>query len=115
MSQALLSVEGVEAGYDGAIVLRGISVVVHRQEIVCIIGPNGSGQSTLFRTVMGYVRPLRGRILFEGEDIVGQDSHQLVRRGLNCVLQGRTVFTAMSVRENLEMGGYTLSAPQRGR
>lgn len=109
----LLRVEQVEAGYGDATVLRGVSVVVYPREIICIIGPNGSGKSTLFRAVMGYLRPFRGRIVFAGNNIVGFEPHQLVRRGLNCVLQGRTVFRQMTVQENLEMGGYALDGRER--
>lgn len=115
MGEPLLKTEDVDAGYGGAIVLRGVTTVVHDQEIVCIIGPNGSGKSTLFKTIMGYLRPWRGRIVFGGEDLTGLEPHQIVQKGLNCVMQGRSVFANMMVRENLELGGYTLSPTERRR
>ena len=109
----MLGVEAVEAGYTDTPILRGISLHVARGEIVCIIGPNGSGKSTLLRTIVGALRPRRGRITLEGRPISGLDPHVIVRCGLTCVPQGRTAFTGMTVRENLEVGGYLLAAPVR--
>lgn len=104
----ILEVDRVVAGYGDIEVLHRISLQVSRGELACIIGPNGSGKSTLFRTIMGFVSPRSGQIRFEGQEISGLRPYEVIRRGLACVLQGRTVFAEMTVRENLEVGGYSI-------
>jgi branched-chain amino acid transport system ATP-binding protein len=103
---ALLALEGVVAGYDEVEVLRGVSVGVGAGEIVSIIGANGAGKSTLLRTVFGMVRPRAGRIRFDGREIGGRPSVEILKSGISYVPQGRCNFPAMSVAENLEMGAY---------
>jgi ABC-type branched-subunit amino acid transport system ATPase component len=103
---ALLALDGVVAGYDEVEVLRGVSVAVRAGEIVSIIGANGAGKSTLLRTVFGMVRPRAGRIRFDGRDIGGRPSIDILKAGIGYVPQGRCNFPAMSVAENLEMGAY---------
>jgi ABC-type branched-subunit amino acid transport system ATPase component len=103
---ALLELEGVVAGYDEVEVLRGVSVGVGAGEIVSIIGANGAGKSTLLRTVFGMVRPRAGRIRFDGREIGGRPSVEILKSGISYVPQGRCNFPAMSVTENLEMGAY---------
>jgi len=103
---ALLALEGVVAGYDEVEVLRGVSVGVGAGEIVSIIGANGAGKSTLLRTVFGMVRPRAGRIRFDGREIGGRPSVEILKSGISYVPQGRCNFPAMSVTENLEMGAY---------
>jgi ABC-type branched-subunit amino acid transport system ATPase component len=102
----LLALDAVVAGYDEVEVLRGVSAAVRSGEIVCIIGANGAGKSTLLRTVFGMLRPRAGRIRFDGQDIGGQPSVDVLKRGIGYVPQGRCNFPAMSVAENLEMGAY---------
>jgi ABC-type branched-subunit amino acid transport system ATPase component len=104
--EALLALEGVVAGYDEVEVLRGVSVGVGAGEIVSIIGANGAGKSTLLRTVFGMVRPRAGRIRFDGREIGGRPSVEILKSGISYVPQGRCNFPAMSVTENLEMGAY---------
>jgi ABC-type branched-subunit amino acid transport system ATPase component len=103
---ALLALDAVVAGYDEVEVLRGVSAAVRSGEIVCIIGANGAGKSTLLRTVFGMLRPRAGRIRFDGQDIGGRPSVDVLKRGIGYVPQGRCNFPAMSVAENLEMGAY---------
>ena len=103
---ALLRLDGVVAGYDEVEVLRGVSAAVDRGEIVCIIGANGAGKSTLLRTVFGLLRPRAGTIRFDGDDIAGRSTIDVLTRGIGYVPQGRCNFPAMSVVENLEMGAY---------
>jgi ABC-type branched-subunit amino acid transport system ATPase component len=104
--RALLRLDGVVAGYDEVEVLRGVSVAVRAGEIVSIIGANGAGKSTLLRTVFGMVRPRAGSIRFDGREIGGRPSVEILKTGVGYVPQGRCNFPAMSVAENLEMGAY---------
>ena len=105
-AEAVLALRDVVAGYDEIDVLRGVSVAVNGGEIVSIIGANGAGKSTLLRTVFGMVRARAGSIRFNGEEIAGRPSVDILKRGIGYVPQGRCNFPAMSVQENLEMGAY---------
>lgn len=113
MTPALLRAEAVVAGYGKLQILHGVTLEVRPGEIVCVIGPNGAGKSTAFKTIVGFLQPKSGRILFDGSEITGLRPDQILRRGLAYVPQGRIVFPQMTVRENLEMGGYIES--DRGR
>ena len=106
MTQAILAAEGLTAGYGKIDILHGVSLHVRPGEIVSIIGPNGAGKSTAFKTIVGFLTPSAGRVLFEGQDITGLRPDLVLRRGLAYVPQGRIVFPAMTVLENLEMGAY---------
>jgi branched-chain amino acid transport system ATP-binding protein len=100
-------VEDVHSGYGEIKVLKGVSVAVQRGEILSIIGANGAGKSTLLRTLFGTVRVTRGEIYFEGQKITNRPSREILQQGVAYVPQGRTNFPAMTIQENLEMGGYT--------
>lgn len=102
----LLSVENVHAGYEGFLVLKGVSLTVDDGEIVCVIGPNGAGKSTLFKTIYGLLSPNQGAISYRGEDITGQSQKELLRSGISYVLQRNAAFPDMSVRDNLKLGAY---------
>jgi branched-chain amino acid transport system ATP-binding protein len=102
----LLRVEGLEVAYGAIRALRGIDFVVHAGEIVTLIGSNGAGKSTLLRTVSGLLRPVAGRIAFQGEDVTGRRADRLVAAGISHVPEGRRIFANLTVRENLQMGGY---------
>ena len=103
----LLCVEEVVAGYSAADeVLKGVNLSVDAGEIVGVIGPNGAGKSTLLKTIAGLLKPGRGRITFDGEPIGGHAPREICRRGIAYVPQEQNVFPTMTVRENLEMGGY---------
>jgi branched-chain amino acid transport system ATP-binding protein len=97
----MLEVLDLHAGYGAVPVLAGISLGVAAGEFTGVLGHNGMGKSTLLKTLMGILPATSGRILLEGEDITGQPSHQRARRGLGYVPQGREIFPALSVRENL--------------
>jgi branched-chain amino acid transport system ATP-binding protein len=105
----LLAVEAIHVGYGKMDVLHGVTLVIHPGEVVAIIGPNGAGKSTVIKSVVGLLKPSAGRILFEGDEITALKPHLIVRRRLAYVPQGRIVFPRMTVLENLEMGGYTIS------
>ena len=101
-----LELEDVYTAYDKADVLHGISLQVEPGKITCILGANGAGKTTLIRSILSLTPPRSGRIYHEGNDITGFPTHQVVRRGIACIPEGRRVFPRMTVRENLSMGGY---------
>jgi ABC-type branched-subunit amino acid transport system ATPase component len=102
---AVLSTEDLVAGYVPEVdILNGVSIVVNPGEIVTVIGPNGAGKSTLIKTIFGLLKPRRGRVCFEGEDIGGAKPHTITRKGLSYVPQLENVFPSLTVEENLEMG-----------
>ena len=103
----LLEVENVVSGYGRTDVLHGVSISVERDEIVTIIGPNGAGKSTLFKTIMGYLIPSSGKILFSEEDVTQLKPNQKVERGIAYVPQLDNTFPSLTIRENLEMGGFS--------
>lgn len=104
---ALLTVTGLVAGYSGADhILKGLDFLVQPGEIVCIIGPNGAGKSTLLKAIAGLLTPSAGRIELSGRPIGGMAPPELTRLGIAYVPQEHNVFPTMTVRENLEMGGY---------
>jgi branched-chain amino acid transport system ATP-binding protein len=113
VSEALLEVDGLEAGYGDVVVLHGVSLRVAAGELVCIVGPNGAGKSTLLKAVYGLVRRSSGSIRLAGEEIGDERPDRLTRRGLNLVPQIDNVFPSLTVRENLKVG--VLGAPKSER
>jgi branched-chain amino acid transport system ATP-binding protein/neutral amino acid transport system ATP-binding protein len=103
----LLNVEGLVAGYSAADeILKGVDFALEAGEIVGIIGPNGAGKSTLLKAIAGLLQPSKGSIRLKGAPIEGHLPRDICRRGLAYVPQEQNVFPTMTVRENLEMGGY---------
>ena len=100
----MLHMEGVHAHYGHIHALRGIDVTVQVGEIVTLIGANGAGKSTLMMSLFGKPGASSGRIVFDGEDITRVPSHQISRRGIAIVPEGRRIFPRMTVMENLLMG-----------
>jgi ABC-type branched-subunit amino acid transport system ATPase component len=100
------------AGYDGSPVIHGISISVAPGEVVSIVGPNGSGKSTLLKSIVGVVEVLSGTVLIDERDVTGWRSEDVARIGVGYVPQVDDVFPPLSVRENLEMGGYLLKSRQ---
>jgi len=105
----LLSVRGVVAGYGGGDILKQVSLEVPEGEITCIVGPNGAGKSTLLATISGLLRPRHGEIRFGSEVISGLPPRSILARGIAHVPQAHSLFPEMTVRENVEMGAYTVS------
>lgn len=103
---AILVLENVYSGYDQADVLSGVSLEVQPGRITCILGSNGAGKTTLIRAILALTPARSGRILFQGSDIAALPTHQIVRRGIACIPEGRKVFPRMTVRDNLMVGGY---------
>jgi branched-chain amino acid transport system ATP-binding protein len=108
----LLEVGDVHAYYGEAHVLQGISLSVDAGETVTLIGRNGAGKTTTLRTIMGIVRPRRGRIRFRSEDITGREPHEIARRGVAWIPEERRVLPNLTVLENLRLG--TLGAGTAG-
>jgi branched-chain amino acid transport system ATP-binding protein len=113
MAEALLSVDGLAAGYGATEVLRGIDLEVAAGEIVAVLGSNGAGKSTLNRAISGVLRATRGSIRFAGHAIEHERPATIVARGLIHVPEGRCVFPNLTVRENLDLGGYRRGRPRR--
>jgi branched-chain amino acid transport system ATP-binding protein len=106
MSAALLSVEGLCAGYGDIAVLHDVSFKARAGEIAAIVGANGAGKTTLLSAISGLLPVSGGRIVFDGKDITGARAHQLPAHGLTLVPEGGRLFPFMTVRENLELGSY---------
>ncbi len=102
----MLAIEGLSVSYGGLAALSGVSLNVDEGQFVAIVGPNGAGKTTLFKAVSGTVRPVGGRIEFEGRDLLAVPPPERAHLGIAHVPEGRQVFAAMTVLENLEMGAY---------
>ena len=109
----MLEVQNINAGYGGIQVLWDISLGVEEGEFVAIIGANGAGKSTLLKTIAGIHKQTSGSITFENNSIENLPAHAVVSRGVAMVPEGRRLFPYMTVRENLEMGAYTVKDPQK--
>ena len=109
----LLEVHDVISGYGRTDVLHGVSICVERDEIVTIIGPNGAGKSTLFKTIMGYLIPRSGKVVFSGEDLTQLKPNHKVEKGIAYVPQLDNTFLSLTIRENLEMGGFSKDGEAR--
>jgi ABC-type branched-subunit amino acid transport system ATPase component len=103
-----LVIDGLVSGYGGGDVLHGVSLTVPEGGITCVVGPNGAGKSTLLATISGLLRPRRGSITFRGEPLAGKSPRQILDLGLVHVPQSHSLFRDMTVRENIELGGYTV-------
>lgn len=108
---SLLSLHDIHSFYGHIHALKGVSVEVNDGEIVTLIGSNGAGKSTTLRTISGLIHPKKGRILFGGKDISSMKPHTIVLAGLGHVPEGRGIFPKLTVKENLEMGAFTLDDP----
>jgi branched-chain amino acid transport system ATP-binding protein len=102
----VLEVRDLRVAYGGIVAVKGIDLEVGKGELVCLIGANGAGKTTSLKAIAGLVPRARGSIRLEGKDTAGLASHQLVRRGLALVPEGRGIFGRLTVRENLQMGAY---------
>jgi branched-chain amino acid transport system ATP-binding protein len=106
-STMLLAIEGLSVNYGGLAALHGVSVSVEEGQFVAIVGPNGAGKTTLFKAVSGVVPAASGAITYEGRNLLAIPAHERAQLGIAHVPEGRQVFAAMTVLENLEMGGYS--------
>ena len=106
MAETMLKIDNIHVYYGAIHALKGVSLEVEKGEIVTLIGANGAGKSTTLRTISGLLAPKGGTISFLGADIGGIPAHEIVKRGISQVPEGRRIFAEMSVQENLEMGAF---------
>ena len=102
----LLKMEDVTTVYGRYEMLRNVNVAVREGTVTCLLGSNGSGKSTLIKAILGLVKVVNGEISFNGENITGQKTHHIVRKGISIVPEGKRIFPKMSVHENLRMGAF---------
>jgi branched-chain amino acid transport system ATP-binding protein len=104
---ALLELDKLEVAYGGIHAVKGIDLVVRQGELVCLIGANGAGKTTTLKGITGLQPVKAGKIVYDGNDVTGKPAFQLVRQGLSMVPEGRGVFGALTIEENLAMGAYS--------
>jgi branched-chain amino acid transport system ATP-binding protein len=102
----LLEIENMKIQYDGADIVKGLSLTVQEGEIVTIIGSNGAGKTTALRAISGLKRPAAGKIRFQGKNLLGIPAQDIVKMGVGHVPQGRQLFPYMTVLENIKLGAY---------
>ena len=103
----LLQVQGLAVAYGHIDAVKEVSFELNQGEITALVGANGAGKSTTLLALSGLLRPKAGTVRFDGEDITGLASHEIVRRGIVQVAEGRAILTTLTVRENLDLGAYT--------
>jgi len=108
---SLLVLDDIHTYYGHIHAIKGISMEVNQGEIVTLIGANGAGKTTTLRTISGLVHPRKGRVLLNGKEITGLPPHKIVAAGVGHVPEGRGIFPRLTVRENLEVGAYSVSDP----
>ena len=104
---SLLSLRQLQVSYGGIRAVKGIDLEVGAGELVCLIGANGAGKTTTLKAITGLVRSAGGHIVYDGEDISGRRVHEIARKGLAMVPEGRGVFAQLTIQENLSMGAYS--------
>ena len=109
----MLKINGLISGYGSVQILNGANMKVEAQSIVALLGGNGTGKSTILKACSGLIRSWSGSISFNGEEIHNKPPHKIVEKGLVQVTQGKDVFPAMSVIENLRLGGFVLNSKQK--
>jgi len=107
MDDLLIHVDEVVAGYvPGVNILNGAALELHEGQLIGIVGPNGAGKSTMLKALFGLIKVTSGHVWYRGEDVTGQKANVLVSKGIGYVPQINNVFPSLTIRENLEMGGY---------
>jgi ABC-type branched-subunit amino acid transport system ATPase component len=104
-----LVLDGIVAGYGGGDVLRGVTFDAPDGSVTCVVGPNGAGKSTLMRVISGLLKPREGSVTLYGEKLTGKSPRSILKMGVVQVPQNHSLFKDMTVRENIDLGGYTLS------
>jgi branched-chain amino acid transport system ATP-binding protein len=105
----ILQVRDLAVSYGHIEAVKGIDLVLNQGEITALVGANGAGKSTSLLALSGLLKPVRGQVLLDGVDLTKLSSHQIVRRGMVQVAEGRAILTTLTVRENLDLGAYTRS------
>jgi branched-chain amino acid transport system ATP-binding protein len=106
MSEMLLTLKDITTVYGSNEMLRKVNIEVEKGKIVCLLGSNGAGKSTLIKAILGLVKVINGSITFDGKNITGQKTHNIVKNGISIVPEGKRIFPKMTVVENLRMGAY---------
>jgi branched-chain amino acid transport system ATP-binding protein len=106
---ALLAVNELVLAYGKIVAVKGVDLTIEAGRVVCLIGANGAGKTTVLRGISGLLRPKSGKVEFQGEVISRLPSYRIARMGVVLVPEGRQIFTQMSVNENLRMGGYLIA------
>ena len=106
MAEPMLKIDNIDVYYGAIHALKGISLEVNEGEIVTLIGAHGAGKSTTLRTISGLLKPKTGSITFLGQNIAGVRAHEIVKKGISQVPEGRRVFAEMTVMENLDLGAF---------
>jgi branched-chain amino acid transport system ATP-binding protein len=106
---ALLELDKLEVAYGGIHAVKGIDLIVRQGELVCLIGANGAGKTTTLKGITGLQPVKSGKVVYDSEDVTGKPAFELVRKGLSMVPEGRGVFGALTIEENLAMGAYSRS------
>ncbi|GIQ77407.1 ABC transporter ATP-binding protein [Bradyrhizobium sp. RD5-C2] len=105
LDEALLSIDGLCVAYDGSNALNGVSLRIHKGELICVVGANGAGKTSLIRSIAGIVPSSAGAVKMNGVDITGMPPWEICERGIAQVAEGRQIFGSLSVEENLLLGG----------
>ena len=103
----MLEVRGLQVAYGGINAVKGIDIEVQDRELVTLIGCNGAGKTTTLKALAGVIRPVAGKVHYDGQDVTAQPAHRLVRVGMALVPEGRGIFGRLTVEENLAMGAYS--------
>ena len=103
---SLLALEGLQVAYGGIRAVKGVDLVVEPGEMVCLIGANGAGKTTTLKAITGLVHATAGRVMYDGAEMIGRKVHEIARRGLALVPEGRGVFAQLTIAENLAMGAF---------
>ncbi|KQL32800.1 branched-chain amino acid ABC transporter ATP-binding protein [Bacillus sp. FJAT-25509] len=104
----LLQLKDINSFYGGIQALKNINIEVNEGEIVTLIGSNGAGKSTTLKTICGQVKPKSGTLIYKGEEIIKLQAHEIALKGIAHVPEGRRIFSKLSVKENLEMGAFSV-------
>ena len=111
----MLEVEGIHASYGAGEVLFGVSLEAKEDEVVCLLGRNGVGKSTILKAIMNLVTPASGHVRFKGEEITGKRTDRIAKKGIGYVPEDRDIFSTLTVLENLKMAEVASKKPQRDK
>ena len=112
MSATILEVRSLAAGYGKKQIVHGIDLALGRGEILLVLGHNGAGKTTLMRAIFGLLKPTAGEVTYDGKPIAGRSPGDNVAEGIAFVPQGHGIFRTLSVRDNLELGGFIMADVQ---
>lgn len=108
----MLSVSNLSVGYKGLLAIQDVSFQVNRGEIVCLIGSNGAGKTTMLKTILGLLKPIKGEIRLNDRVISGRPAYDVVKQKISLVPEGRRLFSRLSVHDNLLLGAYTVASEE---